>query len=136
MLEELEHQVGGRPLPGPAQDVGDGGQCDRVETHPAGGVRLLKCAADRQVRAVERAEVVQPRNPPSKTLLPSLSSRLTHQVKLTSSLSKTRLRKSMSRPPSTANTSSAAQAWTGGFTSEKYHPKAGGAAPGGRETSH
>src|ERR1019366_604614 len=62
-----------------------------------------------------------PRNPPSKTLLPSLSSRLTHQVKLTSSLSKTRLRKSMSRPPSTPNTSSAAQAWTGGFTSEKSH---------------
>ena len=43
----------------------------------------------------------------------SASSRLTHQVKLTSSLSKTRLRKSMSRPPSMANTSSAAHACTG-----------------------
>ena len=38
-----------------------------------------------------------PRNPPSNRFDPSLSSRLTHQVKLTSSLSKTRLRKLMSR---------------------------------------
>ena len=36
--------------------------------------------------------------------------------RLTSSLSKTSLRKSKSRPPSMANTSSAAQACTGGFT--------------------
>ena len=47
----------------------------------------------------------RPRKPPSNRLLPSASSRLTHQVKLTSSLSKTRLRKSRSRPPSIANTS-------------------------------
>ena len=62
-----------------------------------------------------------PRNPPSNRLLPSASSRLTHQVKLTSSLSKTRLRKSRSRPPSMANTSSAAHACTGGLTSPKSH---------------
>ena len=41
----------------------------------------------------------RPRKPPSNRLLPSASSRLTHQVKLTSSLSKSRLRKSRSRPP-------------------------------------
>ena len=32
---------------------------DRVEAHPAGGVGLLQDAADRQVRAVDRADVVQ-----------------------------------------------------------------------------
>src|SRR5262249_38979524 len=61
-----------------------------------------------------------PRNPPSNRLLPSASSRFTHQVKLTSSLSKTRLRKAMSRPPSMANTSRAAQARTGGAA--RPHP--------------
>ena len=39
----------------------------------------------------------RPRKPPSKTLLPSASSRLTHQVKLISSLWKIRSRKSKSR---------------------------------------
>ena len=63
----------------------------------------------------------RPRNPPSNRFDPSASSRLTHQVKLTSSLSKIRLRKSRSRPPSMANTSSAAQACTGGLTSPKSH---------------
>src|SRR6267378_2502538 len=72
----------------------------------------------------------RPRKPPSNRSLPWGSSRLTHQVKLTSSLSKTRLRNSMSRPPSMANTSSAAQAWTGGLTSEKSHSYAGSAPSG------
>src|SRR5262252_5518605 len=67
----------------------------------------------------------RPRKPPSNRLLPSSSSRLTHQVKLTSSLLKTRLRKSRSRPPSMANTSSAAHACTGGLTSPKSHSYAG-----------
>src|SRR5271166_4149901 len=56
-----------------------------------------------------------PMNPPSNTLRPSASSRFIHQVKFTSSLSKIRLRKSMSRPPSMAKTSSAAHACTGGL---------------------
>src|SRR3954454_3643479 len=68
-----------------------------------------------------------PRKPPSKRFDPSESSRFTHQVKLTSSLSKIRLRKSRSRPPSMANTSSAAHACTGGFTSPKSHSYAGSA---------
>ena len=58
---------------------------------------------------------------PRRRCCPPASSRLTHQVKLTSSLSKTRDRKSRSRPPSMANTSSAAHACTGGFTSPKSH---------------
>ena len=62
-----------------------------------------------------------PRNPPSKTFEPSRSWRFTHHVKLTSSLSKMRLRKSVSRPPSIAKTSSAAQACTGGLTSSNDH---------------
>jgi hypothetical protein len=62
-----------------------------------------------------------PRKPPSNRLEPLASWRFTHQVKFTSSLSNTRLRKSRSRAPSMANTSSAAQAWTGGLTSLKSH---------------
>src|SRR6516164_5603212 len=68
-----------------------------------------------------------PRKPPSNRLLPSASSRLTHQVKLTSSLSNTREMKSRSRPPSMENTSSAAHACTGGLTSPKSHSHAGSA---------
>ena len=67
----------------------------------------------------------RPRNPPSYTFLPPASSRFTHQVKFTSSLSKIRERNSVSRPSSIANTSSAAQACTGGLTSEKFHSYAG-----------
>ena len=62
-----------------------------------------------------------PMNPPSNRLEPLASCRFTHQVKLTNSLSKIRLRKSKSRPPSIPKTSSAAQACTGGLTSEKSH---------------
>jgi hypothetical protein len=51
-----------------------------------------------------------PRNPPSNRFDPVASSRFTHQVKFTISLSNTWLRKSMSRPPSMTNTSSAAHA--------------------------
>ena len=63
----------------------------------------------------------RPRKPPSNRLSPRASSRFTHQVKFTSSLSNTRRRKSTSRAPSMANTSSAAHAWTGGLTSSKAH---------------
>jgi len=44
---------------GAAQDRGHGAHGDRVEAHPPGGVGLLQDAADRQVRAVDRADVVQ-----------------------------------------------------------------------------
>ena len=67
----------------------------------------------------------RPRNPPSNRLLPSESLRLTHQVKLRSSLCRIRSRKSRSRPPSISNTCSAAHACTGGFTSPKAHSYAG-----------
>ena len=49
--------------------------------------------------AVEHADVVEPRKPPSKTLLPSASLRLTHHVKFSSSLWKTRSRKARSPSP-------------------------------------
>ena len=62
-----------------------------------------------------------PRKPPSKMLSPSASLRFTHQVKLISSLWKARARNSKSVPPSMRNTASAAHAWTGGFTSPKFH---------------
>src|SRR5262249_8320836 len=69
----------------------------------------------------------RPRKPPSKTFVPSRSSRLIHHVKLTDSLSKTRLRKPRSRAPSIANTSSAAHACTGGLTSSNDHSYAASA---------
>ena len=59
VLHELEHEVDAGPLAGPVQDDRQGGHGDRVERHPAGGVGLLQRAADRQVRAVDRADVVQ-----------------------------------------------------------------------------
>src|SRR6185437_4675266 len=96
MLQELHDQVLGLALAGPVEDGGDGGHGQRVCAHPAG-----RC--ERSIGPM----LSRPRKPPSKRLLPSASSLFTHQVKLTRSLSKTRLRKSRSRPPSMANAGSA-----------------------------
>jgi hypothetical protein len=63
----------------------------------------------------------RPRNPPENTLSPSGSIRFTHQVKLSSSLGSSRVRKVESRRPSMSHTWSAAMAWTGGFTSPNAH---------------
>src|SRR5207248_9558790 len=67
----------------------------------------------------------RPRKPPSKTLFPSTSLRLTHQVKLMSSFCSTRARKPKSAEPSSSKTRTAAQACTGGLTSSKAHSYAG-----------
>ncbi len=58
------------------------------------------------------------------------SSRLSHQVKFMSSLWKIRSRNPVSVRPSISQTRSAAQAWTGGFTSSKFHSYAGRAPLG------
>src|SRR6185503_14933423 len=71
-----------------------------------------------------------PRKPPSNRFEPSASWRLTHHVKLTSSLSKIRLRNAVSRAPSMTNTSSAAHACTGGLTSSNDHSYAASAPLG------
>ena len=67
----------------------------------------------------------RPRKPPSKTFLPKRSLRFTHQVKFSSSLLKADLRKSRSISPRRACSvrcrKSVAKAWTGGFTSLKFH---------------
>jgi hypothetical protein len=68
-----------------------------------------------------------PRKPPLKTLLPSASSRLSHQVKLISSLWKIRSRNFRSCPPSITNTRTAPRTCTGGLTSSKFHSYAGSA---------
>ena len=60
VLEELQDQAVRRPPAAALQGDGDGGHGDRVEGHPAGGVGLLQDSADRQVRAIDRADVVQP----------------------------------------------------------------------------
>ena len=62
-----------------------------------------------------------PRKPPPKTLLPSASLRLTHQVKFINSFWKIFSRNGKSVDPSIWNTRSAAQACTGGFTSSNDH---------------
>ena len=59
VLEELEHEVGRRALARPVEDRRDAAHGQRVERHPAGGVGLLEPAADRQVRAVDRPDVVE-----------------------------------------------------------------------------
>ncbi len=63
----------------------------------------------------------RPMKPPSNRLSCSRSLLSTHQVKLISSLWKIRARNSKSACPSISNTRIAAQAWTGGLTSEKFH---------------
>ena len=60
VLEELQDEIDRGPSAAALQDGGDARHRDRVEGHPAGGVGLLQHAADRQVRAVDRADVVQP----------------------------------------------------------------------------
>ena len=75
------------------------------------------------------AMLSSPRKPPSNALAPLTSLRLTHQVKLSMSLSNMSVRKawSSSAPVSIACTwlNSVASAWTGGLTSEKFHSYAG-----------
>ena len=62
-----------------------------------------------------------PMKPPSNRLFPPWSLLSTHQVKLISSLWKILARKVKSVPPSISKTWIAAQACTGGLTSEKFH---------------
>ena len=58
VLEELQDEILGGPSAGSIQGYGHGAHRDCVEAHPAGGVGLLKDIAGRQVRAVDRADVV------------------------------------------------------------------------------
>ena len=59
MFEELEDEVVGRSCARPIEDRGDGRHRERVERHPAGGVGLFEPAADGEVGAVDRADVVE-----------------------------------------------------------------------------
>ena len=67
----------------------------------------------------------RPRKPPSNTFLPNRSLRFTHQVKFSKSLLKADRRKSTSVSPRRACSvrcrNRVAKAWTGGFTSLKFH---------------
>jgi hypothetical protein len=71
-----------------------------VERHPRGAVGLVEQPPEGS--GAERSNtpmLSRPRKPPAKMCLPLLSLRLTHQLKLSSSLWKTRFRKSTSRAP-------------------------------------
>ena len=60
VLKELHHQVVGGPPAAAVQHGGDARHGHRVERHPSGRVGLLEHRARRQVRPVDRADVVQP----------------------------------------------------------------------------
>src|SRR5208337_721655 len=59
MLQELQHQTLSLALARPGEDGRDGPHRQRVGAHPARRVGLLQGVARRQVRAVDRADVVQ-----------------------------------------------------------------------------
>ena len=67
VLDELQHDVGARPLPGPVQDLRHRHHRHRVERHPGGRVSLLQDAAHWQVGPVDRADVVQARGSRPRT---------------------------------------------------------------------
>jgi hypothetical protein len=70
------------------------------ERHPRRAVRLFEVAAGGQRgAAVEDADVVEARNPLSKTFFPKRSLRFSHQVKFSASLLNADLRKSRSASP-------------------------------------
>ncbi len=96
------------------------------EGHPRRAVGLLEVAAGGQGALRSNTPMLSsPRKPPSNTFLPNRSLRFTHQVKFSRSLLKADLRKSMSASPRRACSvrwrKRVAQAWTGGFTSLKFH---------------
>ncbi len=59
MFQELEDEVVGRSAARAVEDRGDRRHRECVERHPAGGVGLFEPATDRQVGAVDRADVVE-----------------------------------------------------------------------------
>src|SRR5690349_9125263 len=102
MLGELERHVDVRRLV-----HGElGCDLDHVlaeERHPRRAIGLLEMAARRQRRAaIEHADVVEARKPPSNALLPERSLRFTHHVKF--SISLWNERSSQSRSPSPRRT--------------------------------
>ena len=77
----------------------------------------------------------RPRKPPSNTLWPEGSLRFTHQVKFSSNFAKLSCRNGRSTSPRSASRfcrNRAAKAWTGGFTSPKFHFIGGDWPPGPR----
>src|SRR5439155_11896301 len=59
VLQELQDQVNSGPFACLPQDGSNGAHGEGVSSHPPRGIGLLQDAADRQVRAVERPDVVQ-----------------------------------------------------------------------------
>ena len=69
MFEELEHEVGGGTAAAVEEDR-DGRHGQGVRRHPAGRVGLLERAADRQMGAIQRPDVVQPEEPALEQVRP------------------------------------------------------------------
>lgn len=61
---------------------GDGHEIERIHSHPSCAVRLLDSPPMGRGELRSKTPILSmPRNPPSKTLRPVISFRLTHQVK-------------------------------------------------------
>src|SRR5579859_8203568 len=87
-IEEMLEELGGNVFVdriGAGQFERDGHHVQAEHTHPTGAVALLdKPAVGSAALRSKTPMLSSPRKPPSKTLLPSASLRLTHQVKLIS----------------------------------------------------
>src|SRR5579875_1879384 len=105
---------------------GDVEHVQAEHAHPTGSIGLFDVPPIGSLAERSKTPMLSsPKKPPSKTFMPSGSLRFTHQVKFKRSLCKTRSRKAKSALPrirfSILYTRQAAQAWTGGFTSLKFH---------------
>ena len=109
------------------QDRRDRRHAERVQRHPAGAVGLLERAARGQVRAVDRADVVEPEEAALEQVRAVGVLAVDPPGEVDEQLVEDARRKPKSRPPSIANTSSAAHACTGGLTSSNDHSYAGSA---------
>ena len=98
----------------------------REEGHPRGAVRLLQIAAGRQRRAaVEDADVVEAEEAALEHVLAEPVLAVHPPGEVQQSLLNAALRKSRSTSPRRACSvrwrNNVAKAWTGGFTSLKFH---------------
>ena len=92
VLEELQHEVGRGPLPLRSRTSAIVAHGQGVGRHPAGARRTARACRRRAGASGRSGRCCPARGSRPRTgWSPSASSRLTHQVKFTSSLSKTRL---------------------------------------------
>jgi len=124
MLDELEHE----PLVGLIMLQQSQGKLEHVlaeHRHPGRAVSLLQPPAGGQRRAaVEHADVVQAEEAPLEHIAPEGSLRFTHQVEVQQQLGEALLQERkvhLAQVSLQIRQEQVAMAWTGGFTSPKFH---------------